>query len=338
MLPIKPTAQVILRACGAILALVAPHIALAADPAANTIQPRQFAAVAHDSGDRQFLLFGGTYGTTRYSDTWLLGPSGWSLQHPAAHPAERISSSLVYDSIRDEYLLFGGRVKKSSATPCASGTVPVGLTAELFCKDTWTFKKGNWTRMSPATTPPQRELHAMAFDAVSGQVVLFGGVGTTSSAPLGDTWVWNGTTWKQIITAHRPPARFLHTMAYDPITQRVVLFGGDGGSKILNDTWLWNGSDWLPAAPQTTPPDFYTGAGMEYSSTLGKMVLFSGLTWNGTRTGTPSKNSWTWDGSQWKKLPLSSFKLITDFSKLTAAQATKALLSSGTPTMLWLSE
>jgi hypothetical protein len=227
-------------------------------------------------------------------------------------------------------------VKKTASPTCSTGTVPVGLATELFCKDTWTFKKGIWTRMSPSVMPPQRELHAMAFDAASGQVVLFGGVGSTSSAPLGDTWVWNGVTWKEVVTAHKPPARFLHTMAYDPVTQKVVMFGGDGGSKILNDTWIWNGSDWLPAPAQATPPDFYTGAGMEYSSTLGKMVLFSGLTWTGTRVGAPSSNSWTWDGSQWKKLPPTSFLLITDFSKLTAAQAARAVVASGTPSMLWL--
>ena len=311
--------------------------ARAADPATTTIQPRQFAAVAHNSGGNQFLLFGGTYGGTRYSDTWLLGSSGWTLQHPATHPEERVAAAAVYDSLRSEYVLFGGRVRKSAAVTCSSGAVPTGLATELFCKDTWVFKNNAWTRMAPATMPPPRELHAMAFDAASGQVVLFGGIGATSSAPLGDTWVWDGANWKQVVTAHKPPARFLHTMAYDPISQKVVLFGGDGGGKILNDTWLWNGSDWLPAPTQTTPPDFYTGAGMEYSATLRKLVLFSGLTWNGARSGTPSYNSWSWDGSQWKNLPLTSFQLITDFSKLTAAQASKAILTSGTPSILWLS-
>jgi len=337
MSAIKLTARIMPYACGALLALVAPRVTVAADPPANTIQPRQFAAVAHDLTDKQFLLFGGTYGNARYSDTWLLSASGWKLESPAAHPEARVSASLVYDSIRGEYVLFGGRVKKSSTASCTSGTVPVGLPTELFCKDTWIFKNGNWTRLSPATMPPQRELHAMAFDAASGQVVMFGGVGATGSAPLGDTWVWNGTTWKQVVTAHKPPARFLHTMAYDPINQRVVMFGGNGGVKILNDTWLWNGNDWLPAPAQATPPDFYTGAGMEYSATLRKMVLFSGVTWNGARSGTPSYNSWTWDGSQWKKLPLTSFELITDFSKLTPSLASKAVVASGTPSMVWLS-
>jgi Galactose oxidase, central domain len=340
---IRPTLRAFRSTCVTLPAFVsalllsAPGPALAADPAANTIQPRQFAAVAHDLTNKQFLLFGGTYGTTRYSDTWLFNASGWKLEHPAAHPEERVSSAVVFDSTRSEYVLFGGRVKKSASATCSLGAVPIGLPTELFCKDTWIFKNSNWTRKSPTTMPPRRELHAMAFDAASGQVVLFGGVGSTASAPLGDTWVWDGSNWKQVVTAHKPPARFLHTMAYDPINQRVVMFGGNGGIKILNDTWLWNGSDWLPAPKQTTPPDYYTGAGMGYSATLRKMVLFSGVTWNGARSGTPSYNSWSWDGAQWKKLPLTSFELVTDFSKLTPTQASKAVLASGTPSMLWLS-
>jgi hypothetical protein len=117
-------------------------------------------------------------------------------------------------------------------------------------------------------------------------------------------------------------------MAYDPVHQQVVLFGGNAGTKILNDTWLWNGRDWLAAPAQTTPPATLTGAGLDYSASLGKMVLFSGLAWDALRVASVSLDAWSWDGGQWKKLPVTTFELISDFTKLTAAEATKGILGS----------
>src|ERR1700679_2755635 len=63
-----------------------------------------------------------------------------------------------------------------------------------------------WTQLSPATSPPARAFAAMAYDAGTNQVVLFGGQGSTNNA-LGDTWTWNGTTWTQLSPATSPPAR-----------------------------------------------------------------------------------------------------------------------------------
>jgi hypothetical protein len=37
-------------------------------------------------------------------------------------------------------------------------------------------------------------------------------------------------------------------MAYDPITQQVLMFGGKSdeiGAKVINQTWAWNGDDWV---------------------------------------------------------------------------------------------
>jgi hypothetical protein len=74
-----------------------------------------------------------------------------------------------------------------------------------------TFVPG-WTQESPATSPPARNGHAMAYDSAHGQVVLFGGV---ASGYLNDTWLWNGTNWTLQSPATSPPARYAHAMAYD---------------------------------------------------------------------------------------------------------------------------
>jgi hypothetical protein len=59
----------------------------------------------------------------------------------------------------------------------------------------------DWTKQAPATRPPTRGGAAMAYDAATGTVVLFGG--DNRHGVLGDTWTWDGTTW----TRQHPAAR-----------------------------------------------------------------------------------------------------------------------------------
>jgi hypothetical protein len=47
----------------------------------------------------------------------------------------------------------------------------------------------NWTRQAPATSPPARELASMAYDAATGNVVLFGG-DNFEPQTFNDTWTW----------------------------------------------------------------------------------------------------------------------------------------------------
>jgi hypothetical protein len=134
----------------------------------------------------------------------------------------------------------------------------------------------------------------MAYDTATGQLVLFGGEGT--SAILNDTWTWNGTTWKKQSPTTSPSARYWASMAYDTATGQLVLFGGEGTSAILDDTWTWNGTTWKKQSP-TTSPSARDGASMAYDTATGQLVLFGGF-----GTSAPLDDTWTWNGTTWTKL------------------------------------
>src|SRR5690349_7463112 len=51
----------------------------------------------------------------------------------------------------------------------------------------------DWTKQAPAANPPARSFASMAYDAATGDIVLFGG--DSSQGIVGDTWTWNGSTW-----------------------------------------------------------------------------------------------------------------------------------------------
>jgi hypothetical protein len=94
----------------------------------------------------------------------------------------------------------------------------------------------NWTKQSPATSPPARDYASIAYDAATGNVVQFGGF---RDGVLGGTWVWDGSTWTKQAPATSPPARAEASMAYDAATGTVVLFGGETVHSKARGTWLW---------------------------------------------------------------------------------------------------
>jgi hypothetical protein len=144
----------------------------------------------------------------------------------------------------------------------------------------------NWANPSPAVRPSPRVQSAMAYDAATGTVVLFGGY--TGTRYLAGTWTWDGTTWTLQHPATSPPARSDAAMAYDAATGTVVLFGGSGfTTDHLGDTWTWDGTTWTEQHPATSPPAV-SGARMAYDGATGTVVLFDAGTW-------------TWDGSTWTK-------------------------------------
>ena len=98
----------------------------------------------------------------------------------------------------------------------------------------------------------------MAYDAARGQVVLYGGFDDVNFFNLGDTWVWDGSTWTQKFPHDNPGNRYGASMVYDAAHSQIVLFGGsilypDGSFFDLNDTWVWDGNNWTRKTPQTSP-------------------------------------------------------------------------------------
>jgi hypothetical protein len=130
---------------------------------------------------------------------------------------------MAYDAARGEVVLFGG--------------YDYTFLTSVLLNDTWVWNGTAWTQRSSttATIPAPRIAHGMTYDALRGEVVMFGGY---DSDPLNDTWVWNGATWT-IHAGAGPTARSGHAMAYDAARAELVLFGGrNNGEK--NDTWRWH--------------------------------------------------------------------------------------------------
>ena len=138
--------------------------------------------MAYDSLRRVTVLFGG--GCCRpgqscfdCNDTWEWDGTDWTEHSPASMPSPRERFGLAYDEERGVTVLFGG------------STFDVFPT--VYCGDTWEWDGANWIERQPSVSPSFRHGHAMAFDTVKGQVLLFGGSSGPPPSPCGvcsDLW------------------------------------------------------------------------------------------------------------------------------------------------------
>ena len=133
--------------------------------------------------------------------------------------------------------------------------------------------------------PSARIAHAMTFDASRAEVVLFGGRLAVFPSNFAETWVWNGVNWVERFPVPSPPPLGGHTLAYDAVRARVILFGGfDDGGFSRNFTWSWNGTVWAQLFTATSPPA-RTNHAMAYDSTHREIVLFGGASTPGADRG-----------------------------------------------------
>jgi hypothetical protein len=234
-------------------------------------------AMAYDSRNQQVVVFGGDFPTASgfYTfETWtfstLQPTAAWVEQSPQASPPARASASMVFDSRRQQAVMFGG----SSSTS--------------FLGDTWTWNGATWT-LAATTGPPARVEPAFAYDELHQQAVLFSGGGVSN-----DTWIWDGVTWTQRFPVHSPLGGVGVAMAYDGARQQVVLYGGKSGTTCLTDTWTWDGIDWTQKSPAMVPaPNSDCGAAMTYDDTRQQVILVTAV------FGVAPDKTYTWDGANW---------------------------------------
>lgn len=231
-----------------------------------------------DPANGMSMSFGGWSGTGYLGDTWIWNGATWT-QVVAAGPVARSNAAMTFDELRGVAVLFGG-VKG------------VGLTGTL--GDTWEWSLvGGWVQRAAAVHPAVRFGHAMAYDRNRGRTVLFGGRTVSGTVFLDDTWEWDGTAWTYFTPAVKPTRRMNHTMAFDPVSGRVLLFGGiQLGGPVVGDTWAWDGAGWTQLAP-ATPPAARQQAAMAEDTVRGRVVLFGG------QNGGALSDTLEWDGFDW---------------------------------------
>ncbi len=260
-------------------------------------------ALTYDAADGYVVLFGGlviagSQGQVTamvYSNqTWSYSAGVWTnrtsvttVQPPADEPPV-----MTYDAADGYVVLLDEAV-----------TAP-----QTMWPTTWAYRGGNWTNVTgPATRPAPPDSGVMAYDAVDGYVVYFGGLtsgpGIENWTTIPATWEFSAGTWTNVTatTNGAPSGRIFSAIAYDPARSEVVLFGGTawngpGTYNLPNDTWAYAGGNWTNLNVTTPALSWYT-LDMVYDG-AGHQLVLAGYT-NNSRSAAVASSVWLLGTGSW---------------------------------------
>ena len=149
----------------------------------------------------------------------------------AVLPDPRAGHTLVYDSLNERLVMFGGFDGSS-------------LLAEVWTLDVSGASLGTWTSHSPTGTPPDPRVgHSAVYDPVGERMIVFGGnVDPNPDPVVGDVWALSlplapaVPAWSLLTTTGTaPPARYDHAAVLDESRGRMLVYGGSDFSDALTD-------------------------------------------------------------------------------------------------------
>lgn len=190
---------------------------------------------------------------------------------PLLTPQGRLAHSLVLDPVRRRLVLYGGFFGSTYLGDC--------WTLPLDGSNRWQVLE---TGLGPGPGP--RRAHAAIYDPVRDRMVVFGGTrAPNDSTRLNDVWALSlgGTpVWSPITPSGvQPSGRYVHAAIYDPVRDRMIVFGGYDGDEE-NDVWalsLGPSPAWTRLLPSGTPPSRRDDLAAIYDPDGDRMVLFGGF-------------------------------------------------------------
>lgn len=223
----------------------------------------------------------------------------WTALSATGGPSTDVGSSVVYDHASNRLILFGGVI----SSPCCTSN-----------NDVWILTNANgssggastWIKLDPATpngAPSPRTFQSAVYDSAHNLMIVFGG--GQSDANCGyfctmynDVWVLtnaNGlggtSTWMPLdVSGPVPAPREGHTAIYDPVNNRMIVFGGgnNGIMDVPNDLWALTNANGIGGTPQwiqlseagQVPPPVERFASF-YDPASNRLTIFGGCCyWN----------------------------------------------------------
>jgi len=208
--------------------------------------------MAYDGTNHIAMVFGGYCIEDQRDmcdDTWTFDPESniWVEQNPPSSPPVIYGHSLNYDSLMDQFLLWGGHMSEFNQG---------GMSSAGYNDSIWSYYyfDNQWQKIPPGSQshPAARYWHQAVYDSGYPGLLVFGGDGGYSY--LADTWFFNSEAenWTRKRSEKTPPARIVGASVYSSDYEQVILFGGlDVDFSNLDDTWIYSDipGEWEQISP-----------------------------------------------------------------------------------------
>jgi hypothetical protein len=213
-----------------------------------------------------------------------IAPKWTQLAPTGTAPSLRSHVGSAYDLINDRLIVFGGQqdggAKLNDVWVLVNATGAGGAPA--------------WAQLTPAGGPPApRHLNTAVYDPTANRLIIHGGCPSNCGTAFVDTWVLthaNGLggapEWIQLPSGS---SDLTAGHAYDPISNRLILFGGLTPAAPFSDTSVVrvlvdaNGIGeprWIDITPIGTPPpprsELYA---LGYDAVNNRLLVFGGYRW-----------------------------------------------------------
>ena len=294
--PARPALQLLLAWALAGMVALAPSPALASD----LLELHSVAAFtqgdvpsAFDASRRRLVVIG------RIADDSgplvevldVSGPPIW--RRPAtvgAAPPSGLFGAAIYDSLRDRIVVLtaGSAWSLSLAEPMT------------------------WTHLNPSGTAPILNGTCIVYDSVRDRIIGHGGIPMPSQinprpSSVNDTWTLSlgaVPAWSTLATAGgSPPTRARAAAIYDPVQDRMLVFGGytaETSTTDRNDTWelsfIGGIPAWNPLSTTGVPPPPRNSVAAILDRADRRLVVTGGQS-----NGSPQAGTWQLDlaGAAW---------------------------------------
>jgi RHS repeat-associated protein len=254
--------------------------------------PLAFAGGGYEPSGNRLVVFGGCAGScdTPSAETWVLqganglgGPPSWT-RLAVSGPSARFGHAAALDPATDRLYVFGGTSSESGPT----------------LDDLWVLESASgagqprWLSLAAeGDAPSARRDAGLAHDPRSGRLVLFGG--TAEDEALDDVRVLvpdaasGAPSWQRLSPAGEgPAARFGAAVAYDPASERLLVYGGSNGAVaeglnyVFSDAWLLTGAgatglpEWVRVHGGGTAPAGRFSPAAAFSGGANRLVVAGG--------------------------------------------------------------
>lgn len=143
--------------------------------------------------------------------------------------------------------------------------------------------------------PSARNMHAMAFEAKTNSILVFGGA-LSNNTYSNELWSWNGTVWSKL-NETGPNGREDAMLVYHRVNTKTYVIGGRTNTNVFTDFWEWDGTAWR-LLTNSLPFGALDHAAAAYDIKNNRILVFGGA----NSANNYTNDVWMWDGTTWSKV------------------------------------